>query len=453
MWTPSRPRSALSARIARTLILPLFLCLTVFLAADRTDAGDPPAAPATPAAPAPAPAVPAASALTLNLAECLHMALERQPRIGAARASLAAAEDGKRAIDALRIPEIVDREIPVRRKQATLGVAAAAAALEQAERETVYAVTRTYFTVLYAREQDRLTRSVVDRLSATHEAAQQQLKSGARDVSATDVNRSLTYLRLAQAKRTQAAQGEKRALAALKEAIGLCPDVVLDVPQGALPQPDVQPSREEIVAAALARRGELIQANIFVEVTCLEVEAQGTSSHRRMETFAAGSDIHSRLIPPGSHNNEYRPAGIPPEMPTLLVGTRPERVKHAQSLHARAGAVAEATRNLIALEAEDAYLRWEEASRQVPQAWEAAEAGDKLAEDLSKDFTAGLRVKVEDVISARVLAAQARAQYNEYLYQEILVLADLERISSGAFNAGLMEAGVRPAAADGAGSK
>jgi outer membrane protein TolC len=440
MLSHSPARRGLSARIARTTILPLVLCLTLFLAPAPIDAGDPPAAPATPTTPAPA-----ASSLTLALAESVHMALERQPRIAAARASLAAAEDGKRALDALRIPEIVDREIPVRRRQAALGVTAAAAAVDQAERETVYAVTRTFFTVLYAREQDRVARGVVDRLTATYESAQQQLKSGARDVSATDVNRSLTYLRLAQAKRTQAAQGEKRALAALKEAIGLCPDVVLDVPQGPLPQSDFQPSREEIVAAAQARRGELIQANIFSEVTCLEVEAQGTSTHRRMETFAAGSDIHSRLIPPGSHNNEYRPAGIPPEMPTLLVGTRPERVKHAQSLHARAGAVAEATRNLIALEAEDAFLRWEEASRQVSQAREAAEAGEKLAEDLSKDFTAGLRVKVEDVVSSRVLASQARAQYNEYLYQEILALADLERVTAGAFNAALVEAPAPPA--------
>src|SRR5262249_57990728 len=133
------------------------------------------------------------------------------------------------------------------------------------------------------------------------------------------------------------------ALAALKEAIGLGPDVALDLPPGRLPEPELRPSRDEVVASALARRGDLVQVNIFAEVTCLEVEAQGTSLHRRMETFAAGSDIHSRLIPPGSHNNEYRPAGIPPEMPTLLVGTRPERVKHAQSLHARAGALAEAT--------------------------------------------------------------------------------------------------------------
>ena len=44
---------------------------------------------------------------------------------------------------------------------------------------------------------------------------------------------------------------------------------------------------------------------------------------------------------------------------------------------------------------------------------------------------------------AHVLASQARSQYNEFLYNEILALADLERSTAGGFCAGL----VKPAAA------
>src|SRR5262249_23100386 len=154
----------------------------------------------------------------------------------------------------------------------------------------------------------------------------------------------------------------------------------------------------------------------------------------------AGSDIHAFQVPQEVHNTEYRPGAVPPEMPTMLVGSRAERQKHAQSLHVRARAAAEVARNLIALEAEDAYLRWEEATLQVGPAREAAETGDRLADDLTKDFTAGLKVKVEEVINARVLAAQARSQYNEFLYKQDLALADLERISAGGFCAGFVEA-------------
>src|SRR5207302_327767 len=198
-------------------------------------------------------------------------------------------------------------------------------------------------------------------------------------------------------------QGVKRALAALKEAIGVGPGVSLDVPGGRLPEPVADPHREDVVATALARRGDLIQAAIFAEVACLEVEAQGTSHARRLETFASGSDIHSRPVPQEVRNTEYRPGAVPPEMPTLLAGSRPERIKHAQSLSARAQADVEVTRNLITLEAEDAFLRWEEAVAEVRQAREAADAGDTLAADLNRDFAARLKVKVDDVVNAQVL--------------------------------------------------
>ena len=35
--------------------------------------------------------------------------------------------------------------------------------------------------------------------------------------------------------------------------------------------------RDEVVAVALGRRGEMIRANLFVEITCLEVEAQNST--------------------------------------------------------------------------------------------------------------------------------------------------------------------------------
>jgi outer membrane protein TolC len=394
------------------------------------------------------PSVPPPPAATLTLAECVRLALERQPRIAAQRTTLAAAEDGKRAIEALRVPVALVPELPSRRQQFGLGVLSAAAGLDQAERETVYAVTRTYFTVLYAREQQGVARVVVERLAATRDAAQQALEAGARDVTTADVNRTSVYLRLAQTRQTQAAQGVKRALIALREAIGLEPGVALDVPSGRLPEPEITPNRDEIVRAALARRGELSQANLLAQIACLEVEAQASSAHKRkMETFASGTDIHALQIPEGIHNSEYKPGAVPPEMPALLVGSRPERVQHARTLQARADTVVETTRKLIALEAEDAFLRWEDESQEASQAREAANAGEKLADELRKDFTSGQKVRVEDVITAQVLASQARSQYNEFLYRQILALADLERVTAGNFCAGLVEL-VSPAQAE-----
>src|SRR5437764_1383188 len=68
------------------------------------------AQPTAPAAPAP-----------LTLADCARAALERQPRIAAERANLAAAEDGSRALDDLRLAALVEHDLPTRRRQAELG--------------------------------------------------------------------------------------------------------------------------------------------------------------------------------------------------------------------------------------------------------------------------------------------------------------------------------------------
>jgi outer membrane protein TolC len=400
------------------------------------------AAPA-PVAPGPVSTAPIAAPLTLTLADAIHLALEKNPRIAAQSASLAAVEDGRQALDNLRAPGLLVPELPIRRRQADLGVTAASAAVEIARHEVVYAVTRTYLSVLYAREQERVTRGVVDRLTAVRTAADDALKAGSREATTADVSRTTAYLRLAEIKNTQAKAGVLRARAALKEAIGLGPDCCVEVVGDRLPVPTARPCLGEIVAAALARRGELIQANIFAEVVCLEIEAQGTSFLKRMETFASGSDIHGHQVPPGIHNNEYLPGAVPPEMPVVLVGSKGDRVKHAQSLHARALAVVDTTRNLITLEAEDAWLRWDEAARQVRQGREGADAGNVLAKDLDKQRASGLKVRVEDVVNAHVLASQSEAQYNEALFHELLALADLERITAGTFCAGILDAAPR----------
>ncbi len=118
-----RSVSKMPARAAAQLAFLLPLSLTVSLALAPPGSAAQPASGTGSQAPAPA-----ASAPTLNLAECLEWAHQRQPRLAVARASLAAAQDGKRALDALRVPTLLVPELPVRRRQAALGVTAAAAA-------------------------------------------------------------------------------------------------------------------------------------------------------------------------------------------------------------------------------------------------------------------------------------------------------------------------------------
>jgi hypothetical protein len=425
-------------RFFRAVVLSLLLAAASQLNARPEEPATWRAVQSRPAQPVAGPVV-GPTIVTLDLAQCLLAAQQRSPRLAAHRASLATAEAGQRALEALHVPELLVPELPARRQQAVAGVSAAAARLDQAQREVQYAVTRSYFTVLYAREQERVTRGVVRSLDSARSVAQKALDAGAREVTTNDVSRATVVLGLAEAQRVRATQGVQRALAALREATGVGPWVSLDVPPGQLAVPDHMPRKASIVAWALTRRGELAQAGIFARVAALEIDAQASTARRRVETFAAGTDIHAQPVPPGRTDEKYVPGAVPPQYPTLLVGARCDRVQVAQSLAARAWAVVEVTSNLIVLEAEDAVVRFEEAAQQAAKARESADTGDKLAESLRQDQTSGAKVKVEDVVNAIVLAAQARGQYNEYLLNQAVALADLERVTGGAFCAGLAD--------------
>jgi outer membrane protein TolC len=400
------------------------------------------------AQPAASPAVvltapPQPTVVRLDLAQALHQALERHPKVAANRASLAAAQDGLAALENLRLLALLDHEIAVRREQAAAGVAAATADLHRIEHEVVYAATRAYFSVVFAREQEKVAHRVVERLQGTHSAAAAALKALVREVTTTDVDRTMVYIRLAQIKQVQARQGTKRALAALREAVGLGPGCTIAVAAAQLPQPSAQPRQDEIVTLALAGRDDIHISNLFADITSMEVRAQGTRLSKRMDTFAAGADIHSHQVPQTvRESEEFRPGSIPPEMPDTLVGCRSDRIKHAESLNARACAAALVTRNLIALEAENAFLLWEQAAEQITLAREAAQTGEKLADSLDKQHAGfrGGRVRVEEVVNAHVLAAQARSQYNEILFRQIIGLAELERVTAGGFHARLSDA-------------
>ena len=386
--------------------------------------------------PAAGPAVPVVPA-RLTLPQCIELALAHQPRIAASRATLASAELGLQGLESLRVPDLLIPELPCRRSQAALGVSAARAGLAQAERQAVYAVTRAYLTVAHARSQERLASGVAEGLDTVRVAAKQQVDAGAREVTSTDVDRSLVFVRLAQTRRTEARLGVKRALASLKEAIGAGPAYVFDVAASEVPDSKAAPVLESVVAQALEQREELSMANAFARIVCIEAQAQATSHRSRMETFAAGSDIHAFQVPQEMRDGEYRPGALPPEMPTLLVGKRPQRVERAKALHARAVAVAGVARNLVALETEDAFLRWQQAEEQSRQAREAADTADQLAENLRKDFVAMQKVRVQEVTTAQVTAATARGQLNDYLYRKAIALADLERATAGQFCGGL----------------
>jgi outer membrane protein TolC len=373
----------------------------------------------------------------LTLEECIQIGLEQQPSLTAARASLAAALDSQRAIEDLRLAGILEHELPIRRQQACLGVAIARAGLAQTEWETIYAITRTYYTAVYAHQQELVARDLVSKLKLYREKALFLVKKGDPNsvVTQVDVDRLAANIDLYQLKHVQAAVGLERAKAALREAMGLDPCVHLWLADANLPPPTAVPCRDELLAMALSLRGEMVQATNAARVTELEVCAQEAAHGIEVKTFAAVADIHARPIPQGIANREYRPGAIGLDMPVFLVGRKPDRVARARDLSARAGAVVAKTRNLIALELDDAYLKWREASERLRALAGTAAKAQSVLKTTEARFEIG-SVSGEDIIRAKTLASQVQAEYNDTLFVQALALAALERITAGGYRIG-----------------
>jgi outer membrane protein len=370
-----------------------------------------------------------------TLADCVRIGFERQPTLAAQRASVAAAEAQRVALDRMVCVSLLSREMGYRKQQACLGVTIAQAGVEIAEWETVYAVTRCYYTLVYARRQEIVAKGLLEKLELARNNAQTLVKKGDPDsvVTQVDVDKLAVNIDLLQLRLIEASTGVNRAWAALREAIGVRYDTPRPLALEDLPPLGDVPPAETLVQMALSRRGEIVQAGCAANLAELEVCAQNTGCLLPFKNnFAAAADVHSRPIPQGSNDVNYRPAAIGLEMPTTLVGRKADRVARAQDLSNRAGAVVEKTQGLVALETEDTYGKWQAAASQVKTLRESAPKSAKLAEVISGRFDNG-KVSAEDYLRARTLEDQTQSQLNEALFQHALALAALERVTAGGY--------------------
>ena len=123
-------------------------------------------------------------------------------------------------------------------------------------------------------------------------------------------------------------------------------------------------------------------------------------------------------------------------MPVTLAGPRDSRVEQACQYSGRADAVVAKTKELIALEAEDGFAKWNEATRKCAFTKDAVNKAKKYIKQLEEDRKEGATILPEDMTMSRLLAVQANVALNEAMFQQVLALANLERITAGGFSAG-----------------
>jgi len=379
----------------------------------------------------------------LSLGECIAVAVERQPALKAVRASQEATNAGRTALGNIgRIGQLVSPDLSIRKEQSARGVIAAAADVQKLHNEVVHDVTRLYYTVVYARQAGQIADDVVAQLELLVKIGRDLLNSP-QPGDMTKAKLDAMEIGLAEARilQNRAVQGEKQAHAALREVMAVTeatmPFRVKDQELPVMAQ-NVPLAKEAVVELTLCRRPELALAAAGSDAFRLEVYAQESIRFRRtVPTLGTGSDIHARLLPTGSRDpgSAYRPEPIAPEMPPQLVGNKADRVTRALAYSRRADAVYEKARNLMILEAENAFINFEQMSRTVELGKIKFDRGRDLMERI-KEGVDNPKAPKDQLVMGYAQAAKAQADYVEAVYQYLLALAALERVTAG---------GVRPA--------
>jgi outer membrane protein TolC len=421
-----------SAR-GRTTRAVLTACAT--LALSPAGLGQPPAAEGQPdTLPAPR-TVAVPSGPPLSLGECIAIAQERNPAVKAALHSLNAARAGQQGLSNLpRFASLLSPDLPVRQQQAARGIAIAEADVERVRRDVTYDVTWLYYTYVYATQQEKTAADVIESMETFYDVALEIVKTGIKDdkirvdnFTLYNLRNRITDVRLLQ---IRAQTGRQQALDALKQAMGVEEGFAFVPRDAELPLMGGEVTKERVIAEALARRAEIAQAAAGVDAFRLEVCAQHKSRGLRAPTLAAGSDLHARQVPMAVRtDSEYRPGAVPPEMPPGLVGRREDRVARAWEYSHRQGAVYETAVNLIRLEAANAYLVWESATRRRDEARRRFEDARNMVEESRR--VAAVRPDPELLFNNEALAGKAQAEYVEAVLDHLRALAALERVTAG----------------------
>ena len=381
----------------------------------------------------PAPAQPAAVP-TLSLHECVAVGLARRPAIRAAESSYQSALLNYRGINNLPlIASLTKPELSVRKEQLLKSILLSEAGVEKARQETVYDVTRVYYTYVYARQQERTASDVIGRLEQFSKVVETFLKSKPNDPKAKanqiTLNNIQNTISEARISALRAELGRRQALIGLMEAMGGDFDRDFAPRDQTLPVVVDVVSRSQVIDLAMSRRPELVMAAAGSEAFRLEICAQMKSRGLQGTTLGAGRDIHTQQIPIPVRDADYKPGGINPEMPTLIAGKKDDRVARATELSHRADASAEQVAILLRVEAEVAFITWDVATRRMAEVKKRSDGLRKISEETR--MAAMFQMETETILINETAAGRALAEYTEATFEHLKTLMTLERVTGG----------------------
>ncbi|NBT61742.1 MAG: TolC family protein [Planctomycetia bacterium] len=377
----------------------------------------------------------------ITLSEALELMNANHPRIHAAEASLRGSEAGLRGVQNLPLFAKLSPDMKYRKQQSTLGIEVADAGLRQEIRDTSYGVARGYFLVVYSKQQQDLSKQVLDILGKNIKAL--ELKMALKKTPEDEIKLQKLKLGFVEAKHKNslAVTGYERAKALLTEEVGgrkkvgLIEPIEKDFASYELLGLLTPEFIEEMVEKTVVIREEVIKSSKASQILALEVNAQKSARFNpKFRTFASGSDLHYIPIGVQGRGENFTPEAITIEMPSSLVGKKNDRVARAQAFADRGAAVEESTKNLIRLEVRNAFqllletrISYNELKKVEPE----------LKKIITELHDTSLKFLNTDNAELFEKAGKMLGNYNHTKFITMDNLADLERITSGTFSVGL----------------
>jgi outer membrane protein len=327
-------------------------------------------------------------------------------------------------------------KIRYRNEQAKLGIEAAGQDVAMTKEQVVFAVTRAYYAVLFARELGRVAEDARGQFQATESLAQSMLATGNLYVTKADLRRATALRVLAENQKIEARRTADQALAGLRAAMGVRQLMPLEVADDRLAFAAAELDRDALLALALRQRPEMVKAQLAVQAAELERKIAKAQFRPDVGAFARMSTIHDNRDYPNPTQPTQFAAGVEASLPLVAGGRRVAERHRADALYETACAGRDLVRNQIELEVVQAYLEWQEMSERLPLAKKAADSAELALKSLRDELALGLEDKdyprhFDNRLSTRLLLSQAEVAYYQQVFAYDLALAKV-RLATGA---------------------
>jgi outer membrane protein TolC len=321
-------------------------------------------------------------------------------------------------------------------ERAEIGQRASELQVTRTEQLTRFHVAQAYYSILLVLDQYRVVERAERHAKNTGRLAQSLYDEGDTSITSVDTLRASTFQNLYGEQRVGLARSYERAYAALKLAMGFEQSFDFMIVDRGLGFSPVEFSSDEVIAAALARRPEIVQARLGMQAAAWQRRGAQAEYAPDVVAFASFSTISDDASFPNPNDSEEWSAGVGASLPLFVGGRRTAQVRQAHFTQAQARDRYNQARQFVTQEAQDAYLEYREMLERSQAALEAANDAEQALSDLNRRYQSNLGADLdfskhfEDELTTSFLTVASWTRYYQALYGHQLALARLQLVTA-----------------------